>query len=106
MHGQDSSESIVKQLRDIVLAGFSNVYSILSMLTFTLAFSVWQGFKLMEGPEKGKEVKEEISTLKEIENTKENPRLPWTIIAFAGLLFAFNLLQFYRNNALRFGIRS
>ena len=103
---QDSSESVVKQLRDIVLAGFSNVYSIYSILLFTFTFSIWQGFKLTEGPEKVNELKEESSTLKgdeeEISTPRENPRLPSTIIVFAILLFAFNLLQFYRNNALRF----
>ena len=94
----------MKRLQDIVLAGFSNVYSIFSILTFTVAFSVWQGFKLTEGPKK---VREEISTLKneeeeDVSSPKENPRLPSKIIIFAILLFAFNLLQFYRNNALRF----
>ena len=92
----------MKQLRDIVLAGFSNVYSICSILLFTVSLSIWQGFKLSEGPKKVKELKAEISTLKGDEG--ENPRLPPTIIIFAILLFAANLLQFYRNNALRFRI--
>ena len=98
---QDSLESVVKQLRDIVLAGFSNVYSVCSILLFTVTFSIWQGFKITEGPET---VKEEISTLKgnEEKTPGENPRPPLTIIVFAILLFSFNLLQFYRNIALRF----
>ena len=97
----------MKQLRDIVLAGFSNVYSIFSILAFTVAFSVWQGFKLTEGLKKAEE---EISSLKNEEEMmltpKENPGLPSTIIVFAILLFAFNLLQFYRNIALRFSCYS
>ena len=97
----------MKQLRDIVLAGFSNVYSIFSILAFTVAFSVWQGFKLTEGLKKAEE---EISSLKNEEEMmltpKENPRLPSTIIVFAILLLAFNLLQFYRNIALRFSCYS
>ena len=94
----------MKQLRDIVLAGFSNVYSICCILLFTVTFSIWQGFKLTEGPEKVNELKEEISTVKGDEG--ENPRLPSTIIGFAILLFSFNLLQFYRNNALRFNLQT
>ena len=86
----------MKQLRDIVLTGFSNVYSIVSILAFTLAFSIWQSFKLTEGPEKVKDTEEEILAV------KEDPGPSSTIIAFAILLFAFNLFQFYKNNALRF----
>lgn len=100
----------MKQLRDIVLAGFSNVYSICCILLFTVTFSIWQGFKLTEGPEKVNELKEEISTVKgdeeEISSPGENPKLPSTIIGFAILLFSFNLLQFYRNNALRFNLQT
>ena len=84
----------MKQLRDIVLTGFSNVYSIVSILAFTVAFSIWQSFKLTEGPEK--------DTEEEILAVKEDPGPSSTIIAFAILLFAFNLFQFYKNNALRF----
>ena len=75
-----------------------------------MTFSIWQGFKLTEGPEKVNELKEEISTVKgdeeEISSPGENPRLPSTIIGFAILLFSFNLLQFYRNNALRFNLQT
>lgn len=98
---QDSSESVVKQLRDIVLAGFSNVYSVCSILLFTVTFSIWQGFKLTEGPEKVKEKLKEVEEDEVEEIPRENPRLPSTIIGFALLLFVFNILQFYRNNALR-----
>ena len=84
----------MKQLRDIVLTGFSNVYSIVSILAFTLAFSIWQSFKLTEGPEK--------DTEEEILAVKDGPGPSSFIIAFAILLFAFNLFQFYKNNSLRF----
>ena len=79
-------------LRNTLFDGFSNVYSFIHIFIFFLCMMGWALYHIINISKKQK---------KEEEETGQIEGLPLSILVLAMLMMSLNMLQFFRNRALR-----
>ena len=87
-----NSQAILMTLRNTLFDGFSNVYSFIHIFIFFVCMMGWTLYHVITISKKQE---------KEEEKTGQIEGLPLSILVLAMLMMSLNLLQFFRNHALR-----
>ena len=98
LHRNMSSDNYIRELASTLLSGFSNMYSLVAMVTFSAAGCV---FTLVHYAIIEKHRAIEADGARNVEDTNSLEKIPFTIYLFSIILAWLNLVQYQRNYALR-----
>ena len=82
--------ALQNHLKNTIMSGFNNTYTIVSILVFTGSIGAWMFMHFAF-----------IFASNALEPSEQDIFVPGSIVGFASLLFGLNILQFQRNQALR-----